>query len=767
VAIASTDDHALALVGDGSPAITVHPWNRTARAGDGVVFAVRAVGGGLLAFQWRLNGQDIPNATNAVLTLANVSRASAGAYRAIVRNALGSATSHEALLKVESPPNQPPVVRITAPQTGRMFAAPADIHIEAVTTDPDGYADTVEFFANHQKIGEAQVVFIQPPSPGDPIHFEFTWSNAPVGEHRLTARTRDDAGETSSSEPVTVIVRSISPEDRELHAVGLYSGTVSDGGPSHNNEPGSASVLVNRPGKRVTLFLSAYEPVVWDIVAGEGTIIERVFVSGYYRQEVVSFDHVFEVIQAPAEARLGHTLESGRFFRALPKVCALTGMSLSSFYGSYTAPHLAPIDIDSVQDDERLRCDYPQPVDPAHLPSFRFPVTFYDGRIFTNEYTAAGPVNGGKLLPAMRIVADGARRHYYGTDGPGVRGATLVDALTGQAMPVVFTPIPADQGREIGTAFDSLRQRVLLATLGGEGFLYALEANQTEWSRLASLNNLDLDCLEYHAAGDALFGMKVSRFDSSQRPAICEFSPEGDFRREIPLPYFPFHISSAWHRSELVSVGEYLVLLLEPEYFNVDQPLDSRVYLIDPRTDEVRLTYRHLGPPPSPPNPDFDGDGVSNDRDQCPDTLPGAVVNADGCSLAQLCPCEGPWQNHARYIFCVIRHAWEFYRQGLVTAAERREIILAAARSNCGRHLPALEPPRLHALPLTPEECRRDGFGFVISGDVPVGSAIETSSDLLRWTRFGAGEVLEPGAEIICPGAVEDKGRFYRLRTPE
>src|SRR5204862_37358 len=47
---------------------------------------------------------------------------------------------------------------------------------------------------------------------------------------------------------------------------------------------------------------------------------------------------------------------------------------------------------------------------------------------------------------------------------------------------------------------------------------------------------------------------------------------------------------------------------------------------------------------------DTDGDGVPDAFDLCPNTLPGAIVDAHGCSLAQLCPCDGPWRNHGEYV---------------------------------------------------------------------------------------------------------------------
>jgi hypothetical protein len=102
--------------------------------------------------------------------------------------------------------NIPPSVRITAPPSGAIFRAPAAITIRALTVDPDGYANTVEFFANSNKIGEATVLFIREPDPGQPIEFEFLWQNVPTGDYVLTARTRDDDGAPATSAPVWIRV---------------------------------------------------------------------------------------------------------------------------------------------------------------------------------------------------------------------------------------------------------------------------------------------------------------------------------------------------------------------------------------------------------------------------------------------------------------------------------------------------------------------------------------------------------------------------------
>ena len=47
---------------------------------------------------------------------------------------------------------------------------------------------------------------------------------------------------------------------------------------------------------------------------------------------------------------------------------------------------------------------------------------------------------------------------------------------------------------------------------------------------------------------------------------------------------------------------------------------------------------------------DDDHDGVPNDKEVCPETPAGEVADTSGCSINQLCPCNGPWKNHGAYV---------------------------------------------------------------------------------------------------------------------
>jgi hypothetical protein len=109
VAVAGGGYHSLALEGDGRPYITVQPFNQTVAAGATATVAVMVGGAQPLSYQWQRNGASVAGATAAVLSLANAQIPSAGTYSVVVTNALGAATSANALLTVIGAPPPPQI----------------------------------------------------------------------------------------------------------------------------------------------------------------------------------------------------------------------------------------------------------------------------------------------------------------------------------------------------------------------------------------------------------------------------------------------------------------------------------------------------------------------------------------------------------------------------------------------------------------------------------------------------------------------------------
>jgi hypothetical protein len=382
--------------------------------------------------------------------------------------------------------------------------------------------------------------------------------------------------------------------ERELHVVGYH---VADGG----LQP---KIIVDRPGQSVTLFLSAYNPINWQVSVVEGTTLERVFIQGYHTQTVQGVPAGVPVIKGVYEegtpyVYIGYSLDSSRFLRSIPVINSKTGQEILSFHGGYHA--VAETLINSVQDDPRLSFANPKPVPPEELPDVRYQIATWQALrglqpVKVEEFTLSE--EGGLVLLRnyIRISPDAAKQFYYGGDD----GLTKVDAQTGQSQHIPLPEYAAREGWQMGTAFDTLRSRGLVVTLAGEGFTYAYNPANGQWSTAFSMQNRDFDCLEYHAATDTLWGVTTSYDDSVYAKLVGLKAADGSVVKEIQLPVFPFDIDFSSHQAEVVSTSEYLVLLIQPRrnfygggYGSIPE---SRIYLVDPRNGQLWLTYRSSAP---------------------------------------------------------------------------------------------------------------------------------------------------------------------------
>jgi autotransporter-associated beta strand protein len=84
----------------GPPSITTQPQNQVALAGSSPGFTVAAGGTAPLGYQWFSGASPIAWATNSSMTLTNVSTNQSGLYSVVVSNAVGTASSSNALLSV-------------------------------------------------------------------------------------------------------------------------------------------------------------------------------------------------------------------------------------------------------------------------------------------------------------------------------------------------------------------------------------------------------------------------------------------------------------------------------------------------------------------------------------------------------------------------------------------------------------------------------------------------------------------------------------------
>ncbi|GHN02625.1 hypothetical protein WSM22_41140 [Cytophagales bacterium WSM2-2] len=108
---------------------------------------------------------------------------------------LNGVTISSAIAITVSTANTAPVVSIVSPVTNASFTTGSAVTINANATDGDGTISKVEFFQGSTKLGEDLT------SP-----YSFAWSSVPAGNYSLTAKATDNAGATTISIAIPVVV---------------------------------------------------------------------------------------------------------------------------------------------------------------------------------------------------------------------------------------------------------------------------------------------------------------------------------------------------------------------------------------------------------------------------------------------------------------------------------------------------------------------------------------------------------------------------------
>ncbi|HYG77942.1 MAG TPA: PQQ-dependent sugar dehydrogenase [Planctomycetota bacterium] len=118
------------------PSITQQPASRTVTVGESVTFSVSTSGASPFKYQWQRNGTDISGATSSTYTIASVALSdNNAAFRVIVNNDYGSATSNAATLTVTT--SHPPVPVIELPAADVLYTAGQTITFSGSATDAE------------------------------------------------------------------------------------------------------------------------------------------------------------------------------------------------------------------------------------------------------------------------------------------------------------------------------------------------------------------------------------------------------------------------------------------------------------------------------------------------------------------------------------------------------------------------------------------------------------------------------------------------------
>jgi hypothetical protein len=91
--------------------------------------------------------------------------------------------------------NNPPYGSLVSPTRNANFTTGSPVHIAVTAADADGSVTNIELYADAAKLADL-----------NSAPYTFTWTNAPLGRHALTARVVDNRGGGSTSRAVDVFV---------------------------------------------------------------------------------------------------------------------------------------------------------------------------------------------------------------------------------------------------------------------------------------------------------------------------------------------------------------------------------------------------------------------------------------------------------------------------------------------------------------------------------------------------------------------------------
>ncbi|WLQ12308.1 immunoglobulin domain-containing protein [Hahella aquimaris] len=165
--------------------ISLPPASQTASVGSSVTLNVSATGSNTLYYQWRKNGQNIPDAVTSSYTIPNVSEADEGSYDVMIGNESGVVISDAAMLDV--------VVDRTALLSWTPPATREDGSVLA--------ASEIQLYRIYHLSEDGSVETVYEASP-DEISFSF--DNLPVGTHYFAVSAVDVNGLESDTSDIVM-----------------------------------------------------------------------------------------------------------------------------------------------------------------------------------------------------------------------------------------------------------------------------------------------------------------------------------------------------------------------------------------------------------------------------------------------------------------------------------------------------------------------------------------------------------------------------------
>src|SRR5690606_24613872 len=178
--------------------------------------------------------------------------------------------------------------------------------------------------------------------------------------------------------------------------------------------------------------------------------------------------------------------------------------------------------------------------------------------------TIRGPVEKSlKPFPedVQPIAYDSVNKTYYGISRHGV---VQVDMETKKVKPLELGLDVPRLSWPCEITFDSKRNRVILGSSGGGGYLYAYSPAKNEWS-VISKRPRSLDAFVYSPDDDYLYGVLFEHTEAGPAPSLAKVNAEGALVSRVPLgPLIePGSLNSGpgVTTTQVAIVGKYVAIL--------------------------------------------------------------------------------------------------------------------------------------------------------------------------------------------------------------
>jgi acid phosphatase type 7 len=172
----------------------------TAPAAFNLAATASDTNGSIERVEFYQGGTLLGNDTSAPYTLA-WSGVGAGSYSITARafDNQGASTTSAAAAVTVTAPNQAPSVALTAPTSGTVLTAPANLTLTATASDADGSIARVEFYQG------AALLATDTSAP-----YSYAWAGVAAGSYSLSARAFDNLGAATTSAAASVTVNAAS-----------------------------------------------------------------------------------------------------------------------------------------------------------------------------------------------------------------------------------------------------------------------------------------------------------------------------------------------------------------------------------------------------------------------------------------------------------------------------------------------------------------------------------------------------------------------------